>query len=131
MRSLNIWALVLPKRRHLLLMVISTFLLLMALYVVTINSEDYETAKKFVAQDTRVASVIGKVKRVGFKVWDGFESVGGNGGYAKYSFSVTSDKGEFVIEVRLNCVGDVWNIKAADIRTRDGTQSHINVHVGG
>ncbi|MEF9388220.1 hypothetical protein V4890_21730 [Ralstonia solanacearum species complex bacterium KE056] len=106
-------------------MVLFVPLLLLALYLITVNGEDYETAKKFVAQDAHIAATTGKVRRVGFKFWSGFESVGGNGGHASYSFNAASDKGEFLVEVRLGHVAGAWRVEAADIRGQDGTLTHV------
>lgn len=100
-------------------------LLLLALYTVTKNRDDYETAERFVAHDPQVALAIGKVQQVGFKFWSGFESVGGNGGHANYSFSATTAKSEFAVEVRLRCVAGAWRVETADIRALDKTQTRI------
>ncbi len=125
MRTVSQRSSLLPKRRHWVALVIFVPLLLLALYLVTVNGEDYETAKRFVAQDARVAVTIGKVRRVDLKFWRGFESVGGNGGHASYSFDATSDKGEFLVEVRLGNIAGAWRVEAADIRGQDGTLTHV------
>lgn len=118
----------LPKRRHLAALAIFVPLLLVALYAVTKTSQDYETAESFVAHDSRIAAVTGKVKQVSFMLWRGFESVGGNGGHASYSFSATADNGQFVIDVHLRCVAENWRVTTVDIRTRDGAETRITVN---
>jgi hypothetical protein len=128
MRAMSLWSRLLPQRRHWIAMAIVLPLLLVTLYAGTKNSEDYETAERFVAQDPRVATAIGKVQQVGFKFWSGFESVGGNGGHASYSFSATTDKGEFIVEIRLRRVTGSWRVETADIRAPDGTQTRIAVN---
>jgi hypothetical protein len=127
MRKISWRTLPLPKRRHIVALVVFSLLLLATLYFVAIFSEDYETAEQFVAHDSRVSASIGKVQRVNFKFWDGFDSVGGNGGSASYSFNAITDKGEFVIEVHLRCSAGIWRVEAADIRAHDGALTHIAV----
>jgi hypothetical protein len=108
-------------------MAIFLLLLFLLLYVVTKNSEDYEVAEQYVVRDLRVAAVIGNVQQVSFKFWSGFESVGGTGGHANYSFNATTDKGEFVVEVWLLCAEGTWRVEAANIRRHDGTETRIAV----
>ena len=120
------WPLIKPKVRHLVALAIFLPSLLVMLYLVTINSEDYEEAERFVAQDARVAASIGHVKKTDFKFWSGFESAtSGGGGHANYSFEATTDQGVFTIEVHLRRASGTWRVEAADVRARDGTQTRI------
>lgn len=120
------WALIKPKPRHIVALAIFLPLLLLMLYLVTINSEDYEEAERFVSQDTRVAASIGRVQKTDFKFWSGFESAtSGGGGHASYVFEATTDKGIFTVDVRLRRASGTWRMEAANIRGRDGTQNLI------
>lgn len=122
------WPLIKPKARHLVALAIFLPSLLLTLYLITINSEDYEQAERFVAQDARVAASIGQVKKTDFKFWSGFESAtSGGGGHASYSFEATTDKGVFTIDVHLRRASGKWRVEAADIRGRDGAQNRIVV----
>ena len=116
------WALIKPRARHVIALAIFLPLLLLTVYLVTINSEDYEEAERFISQDARVADSIGRVIKTTFEPWKGFEF---GGGKASYSFEATTDKGVFTIDVRLRRASGKWHIEDADIRGRDGMQSRI------
>ncbi|TFY98724.1 hypothetical protein [Ramlibacter rhizophilus] len=118
------WTLSKPKVRHLLALVIFVPLLLLTLYFVTINSDDYEEALRFVSEDARVANSIGRVSRADFKFWSGFDS---GGGIAHYSFEAATETGVFGIKVRLKKISGSWRVEAADIHARDGTVKRIAV----
>lgn len=89
--------------------------LLITLYLTTKNTDAYEAAERFVATDARIAASIGSVTKTSFKFWDGFEFTGSD---ANFSLGATTDKGEFVVEVRLHCVAGSWRVDTADIRAR-------------
>jgi len=107
------WPLIKPKARHLVALVLFLPLLLLTLYSVTKNTDAYEEAARFVAQDVRVAASIGQVKKTDFEFWKGFEFTGSN---ANFSIEATSEKGTFIVDVRLRHVAGTWRVEAADIR---------------
>lgn len=116
------WSLIKPKARHLVALAVFLPLLLSTLYVVTKNTDAYEEAVRFVAQDTRVAASIGKVKKTDFKFWEGFEFTGSK---ANFSIEASSEKGTFIVDVRLHSAADVWHVESADIRGSDGAPIRI------
>jgi hypothetical protein len=116
------WPLIRPKARHLVALAVFLPLLLLGLYLVTKNTDAYEEAARFVEQDARVAASIGTVKKTDFKFWEGFEFTGNN---ANFSVKATSDRGTFVVDVRLRCVAGAWRVEAADIRGQGGTLTRI------
>jgi hypothetical protein len=108
-------------------MALVTLMLLLTLYAITTRSEDFIVAEQFVAEDARVSQAIGRVSHVGFRFWSGFESVGGSGGTAQYSFDAATDKGIIVVQVRLHRVGGAWRVQSADFRDRNGVQVVIPI----
>lgn len=118
------WPLIKPKARHFVALAVFLPLLLLTLYFVAKNTDAYEEAERFVAQDARVAASIGNVKKIDFRFWEGFEFTGSN---ANFSIEATSDKGTFIVDVRVRSVAGAWRVEAADIRARDGTLIRIAV----
>lgn len=116
------WPLIKPKARHLVALAVFLPLLLLGLYIVTKNTDAYEEAARFVAEDDRVAASIGIVKKTDFRFWEGFEFTGRN---AHFSIGATSDKGTFVVDVYLHSVAGEWNVEAANIREHDDTLTRI------
>ena len=90
------------------------------------NSDDYEVAVNFVTQDARVAATIGEIRKIRFNFF-GFETVGGPGGHANYSFYVATTSGEFVINVKLRFTAGWWRVKEVDIVSENGKQTQIVV----
>lgn len=127
MRTTSLLSRLLPKRSHWAAMTIITSLLLLTIYVITKNSEDYTTAERFVEQDIRIAAAIGKPQQVSFMFWSGFESSGGIGGHAEYTFNATTDNGVFVVKVSLRNTAGAWRVNSVDIRGRRGILTHIVV----
>jgi hypothetical protein len=111
-----------PKRRHIIAFLLFTFLLFGALYVVTINGDDFQVAEGFVTRNPKLLQSIGQVRRVKFRYWDGFESVDGNGGLANYSFDAVTNGGTFLIQVHLRCESGMWHVQDADIFGPDGSR---------
>ncbi len=116
------WPLIKPKARHLLVLALFLPLLLLTLYVVTRNTDAYEEAERFVAQDARVVASIGRVTKTDFKFWEGFEFTGSN---ANFSIEAMTEEGTFIVDVRLRCSAGTWRLEMADILAHDGTQIHI------
>ncbi len=106
------WSLIRPKARHLVALAVFLPLLLLTIYLVTTNTDAYAEAARFVTQDARVTAAIGAVQKSDFKFWDGFEFTGNT---ANFSIEATSDKGKFVVNVRLRCIAGIWRVETADI----------------
>ena len=120
------WRLVLPKARHIFALVLFASLLFAVLYITERHSDSYEAAERFLASDTRVASIVGPVSRVEFKFWEGFEAVSSfNGGEAHYTFEVTGSKKMSTVGVHLRSSSGVWRVVAADVRASDGATLRI------
>lgn len=116
------WALIKPKPRHLVALAVVLPLLLLTLYLVTKNTAAYEEAERFVSTDARIVDSIGRVSRVEFKFWKGFEFTGSD---ATFSFEATSEKGAFTVDVRLRCVAGKWRVETVDIRTQNRLEKRI------
>jgi len=96
------------------------------MYVFVKNSGEYKEAEQFIAHDQQVAKVIGKVQRVDFKFWRGFEHIESNGGHARYWFDVTTDQGVFSMQVYLRKCDGRWQVKTVDIHARTGIKTSIS-----
>jgi hypothetical protein len=116
------WALIRPKARHVVTLAIVLPLLLLTLYFVTKSTEAYEEAERFVSADARVVDAIGRISRVEFKFWEGFEFTGSE---ANFSYEVMSEKGAFTIEVHLRKTSGKWHTETASIRAQNGMEKRI------
>lgn len=116
------WSLIVPKRRHVIALVVFVPLMLGCLYFFARNTESYEVAEHFLRSDGRIASAVGPVAQVNFKFWEGFHFTGGE---ASFTFDVTSGKGTSVVSLQLRRSSGVWSVTAADVRAADGSTSRI------
>ncbi len=116
------WSLIIPKRRHVVALIIFLALFLPLLYTVARHTEPYETAEQFLLSDDRVASSVGPVDRIDFRFWEGFHFTGGD---ANFTFEVTGSKGTSIIEMHLRNSSGVWRVVTADVRASDGSTSRI------
>ena len=57
------WPIKKPQRKHVIAFVVFVILMQVLLYSLTLISEDYGEARRFVLQDIRLASSIGKVQK--------------------------------------------------------------------
>lgn len=116
------WSLILPKPRHLVALVVFVPLMLGVLYFFTRTTEPYEAAEHFLRSDARIASAVGPVTQVNFKIWEGFHFTGGE---ANFTFEVAGSKGESVVALQLQRSAGTWRVIAADVRAADGSTSRI------
>lgn len=116
------WSLIVPRRRHVVALIIFLALFLPLLYVVARHTEPYETAERFLLSDSRISSSVGPVSRVEFRFWDGFHFTGGD---ATFAFEVTGSKGTSIIELHLRSSSGVWRVVTADVRTLDGSTTRL------
>jgi hypothetical protein len=116
------WSLILPKRRHVVALVVFVPLMLGLLYFFTRTTEPYETAEHFLRSDGRIVTAVGQVAQVNFKFWEGFHFTGGD---ASFTFEVTGSKGASVVALQLKRTAGQWRVVAADVRAADGSTSRI------
>lgn len=114
-----------PMSRAMGALVIFTCLLLGGLYVVTVNGDDYDSARHFIRNDARLASAIGKVADVTFEFWRGFNSVGGEGGRANYSFQARTTRGMVGLRVTLRCWNGTWRVTTVEASPDGGATERL------
>jgi len=111
-----------PQRRHVFALVVFVSLLLLTLYFVATHSKAYEEATQFISSDTRVGQSIGRVNRVEFKFWKGFEFTDRR---ANFSFEAKSEVGIFDVDIYLSCAVEKWRVEWVDIRSQSGQEKRI------
>lgn len=116
------WSLIIPKRRHVIALVVFLVLFLPLLYVVARHTEPYDTAEQFLLSDSRIASSVGPVSQINFRFWDGFHFTGGD---AAFTFEVTGSKGTSIVELHLRSASGVWRVVTADVCAPDGSTSRV------
>jgi hypothetical protein len=103
-----------PKRQHLLLYLAATVLITAVTFFMLVNSEPYEFAKSFVAQDSRVLQVTGAQTACRFSPLKGFGyTFGDRTGEANFTFKVAGDRGEFDVRVVLEKREGRWAVISA------------------
>lgn len=116
------WRLIIPKRHHVVALVIFLGFLFGLLYVVARHTDPYEVAERFLMSDAHISSSIGPVTRVDLRFWDGFHFTGGD---ANFTFEVMGSKGVAVVEVSLRRSSGAWHVVTADVRASDGKTSRL------
>lgn len=116
------WSLIVPKRRHVIALVVFVPLMLGCLYFFARNTEPYEVAEHFLRSDGRIASAVGPVDQVSFRFWDGFHFTVCE---ASFTFDVMGGKGTSLVALQLRRSSGTWRVVAADVRAADGSTSHI------
>lgn len=104
----------LPKRRHLVLLVVGTVLVHALVYFLTITGEPYEYAREFAMHDPRVTKVTGsqRVQRLNF--WHGYSySFGDREGSASLGLRVEGDHGKFDLPLVLQKRQGRWMVVSA------------------
>jgi Cytochrome oxidase complex assembly protein 1 len=120
------WRLMIPKRRHLIMLAVLSIALFAFLYFDAKSSDPYAAAEHFISTDSRVSEVVGSVSQTKFKYWEGFQIVSAaNGGTANFTFEVVGSKSTSLVEVHLRSSSGVWQVVTADVRTPDGAASRI------
>jgi hypothetical protein len=86
-----------------------------------INSEAYEFAQGFVAQDGRVASLTGKQRERSLLWFKGFSmSYGDKDGEASLIIRVTGERGEFNVPLALQKRQGRWSVVGAKVINGNG-----------
>lgn len=115
-----------PKRRHLLLYLGATVLITAVTFFVLVNSEPYEFAKSFVAQDSRLLQVTGAQTASRFSPLKGFRyTFGERTGEANFTFKVTGDRGSFDVRVMLEKREGRWEVVSARTVSSSGAVSDV------
>lgn len=113
-------------RRHLLLYTSATVLITAVTFLMVVNSEPYDLAKGFVAQDFRVAQVTGVQTDRSFAPLGGFRyTFGDRTGEANFSFKVKSDRGQFEVRVVLSKRDGQWTVASAQAVDGKGAISTV------
>lgn len=104
----------LPKRRHLMLLIVGSLLVYGLAYWLTITSEAYEYGRHFVMEDQRVITVTGSQRSQRLSFLSGFESsFGDNDGEASLTVRVLGDRGTFDVPLVLKKRQGRWSIISA------------------
>ena len=115
-----------PKRRHFVLYILATMLITAVTFLMLVNSEPYEFAKSFVAQDARVLQVTGSPTTNRFSPLQGFRySFGDRSGDANFTFKVKGDRGDFDVRVVLEKREGRWAVTTAQTVSGGGVVSNI------
>lgn len=108
------WKLMLPKRRHIFLLVIGSALVYALAYLHAITGEPYEYARDWVKTDVRVLEVMGSPQVHGFNFWHGYEySFGAQEGSASLALRAEGDRGKFTVPLTLQKRQGRWTVVSA------------------
>lgn len=102
-----------PKKRHVIALLVYLPLFLLVLYLVTKNNPAYIAAEHYISEDIRMIDSIGHSKRIEFNFWEGFNYTGNE---ANFVFNVISEKGTYTIEINLGKTSGIWHVKTSEIR---------------
>lgn len=108
------WKMMLPKPRHLVLMVV----VMLAVYALTnfqaITGEPYEYGRHFVMEDQRVTKVTGPQREQQLRLWSGYShSFGDKDGEATLTVHVIGERGAFDIPLVLKKRQGRWSVVSA------------------
>lgn len=117
------WKLIALRFKNLLVLAIFVPILLSVLYLTVTRDQGYLESELFVRQDDRLALEIGSVKKVNFKFWNGFEFSGSNGNFI---FEVATERGIFIVDVRIRQFSGVWHVVSADFRDAKGQYQRLS-----
>jgi hypothetical protein len=120
------WKMMLPKPRHLVLMVV----VMLAVYVLTnflaITGEPYEYGRHFVMEDQRVIKVTGPQREQQLRLWSGYShSFGDNDGEASLTLCVMGDRGSFDVPLTLQKRRGRWSVVSAKVVDEKGSTTVI------
>jgi Cytochrome oxidase complex assembly protein 1 len=100
--------------RYLVLYIAATVLITAATFLMVVNSEPYDFAKSFVAQDSRVVEVTGAQTDRRFAPASGFRyTFGERTGEANFTFKVMGSRGQFEVKVVLSKRDGKWTVASA------------------
>lgn len=116
----------LPKPRHLVLMVV----VMLAVYALTnfqaITGEPYEYGRHFVMEDQRVIKVTGPQREQQLRLWSGYShSFGDNDGEASLTVRVMGDQGTFDVPLTLQKRKGRWSVVGAKAVDEKGSTTVI------
>lgn len=115
------WKLILPKPRHVVLLLVGSLGAYALIYCLATTGEAYEFGRHFVTEDQRVASVTGPQhdQRLGF--WSGFNySLSDSDGEASLTVHVRGDRGTFDVPMELKKRQGRWSVVSAKTVSEKG-----------
>lgn len=120
------WKMMLPKRRHIFIMV-AIWIVIGGLVFFTLASSDaYEYAKNFVRRDDRILKITGLQKAQNLDLSsDNNETVGDVTGEASYTIRVEGGNGNFVVPLALKKVHGSWQVVSAKVINGQGRATII------
>lgn len=104
----------LPKRRHIVMLLVGSALVYALVYLQAVKGEPYEYAREWVSSDPRVLEVTGSQHVQGFNFWHGYEySFGATEGSASLELSVEGGRGKFNVPLVLQKRQGRWAVISA------------------
>jgi hypothetical protein len=108
------WKMMLPKPRHLVLLVVVSLVVYALIYFQATTGEPYEYGRHFVTEDQRVTKVTGPQRDLRLNFWRGFSySFGDNDGEASLTLRVQGDRGTFDVPLALKKRQGRWSVVSA------------------
>lgn len=110
------WKLIAPRRRHVILFCLVSFLVFGAVYLHATTNEAFEFGSHFVAEDARVVKLTGSQRAQRLLFWRGFSySFGDGDGEASMTLRVIGERGTFDVPVVLKKRQGKWGVVGAQL----------------
>lgn len=108
------WKLMLPKPRHMVLLLVGSLGVYALIYFLATTGEAYEYGRYFVTEDQRVANVTGQQHEQRLSFWSGFGfSFGDHDGEASFTVRVKGERGTFDVPMELKKLQGRWSVVGA------------------
>jgi hypothetical protein len=115
------WKVMLPKRRHIVMLLVGSALVYALVYLQAVAGEPYEYARAWVRSDPRVIEVTGAQLAQGFNFWHGYEySFSATEGSASLELSVEGGRGKFNVRLVLQKRQGRWTVVSANAVNEKG-----------
>jgi hypothetical protein len=115
------WKMMLPKPRHLVLLVVGSLVVYGLIYFQMTTGEAYEYGRHFVMEDQRVTKLTGPQRDQRLNFWRGFSySFGDKDGEASLTMRVTGERGEFNVPLALQKRQGRWAVVSAKAISEKG-----------
>lgn len=104
----------LPKPRHLIMLVVGSLVVYGLIYFQMTTGEAYEYGRHFVMEDQRVRELTGTQRDQRLSFWSGFSySFGDKDGEASLTLRVKGDRGTFDVPLALKKRQGRWSVVSA------------------